>query len=158
VPLSERVDRVGDGRIRFTSLHFENAAGETVSAVRSGEDCNIVFHYVCHGQARFDDVVVATAITDHSGRFLLHHRSNFTNQLFQRIPPEGELVCRMRRLPLAYGQYSVNAHIGIGEVAADSIYNAAALLVEPGNFFGTSSQGVPEWCPILNDADWSLRP
>jgi lipopolysaccharide transport system ATP-binding protein len=66
-------------------------------------------------------------------------------------------VCRIPRLPLGYGQYGINAFVGISDVASDRIDNAATLFVEPGDFFGTGEQGIPEWCPVLIDCEWSVR-
>lgn len=157
VPLDDRIDRVGDGRIRLTGLHLEDSTGVTVAAVRSGDDCSIVLRFVRTTSRPLDDVVTAIAITDASGNFILHHRSDFTRRAFSGLPDHGEFVCRLHRLPLAYGQYSVNTFVGIRDAPCDSIYNAATLVVEPGDFFGTGHQGVPELCSVLNDAEWSIR-
>jgi lipopolysaccharide transport system ATP-binding protein len=50
-PLSERTDRLGGGRVRFTRLSVLNQRGEQVDCVRSGQDISISMEYeVADGQ------------------------------------------------------------------------------------------------------------
>jgi lipopolysaccharide transport system ATP-binding protein len=156
-PIAQRADRQGDGRIRFVSFHLENSNARLVPVLRSGEDCRLVFGYECPDGQSKQDVVVSFAIKDSWGMFLLHHRTNFNNQNFQCIPPKGYFICRIPKLPLAPGEYSINIFVGINEKPCDLIEDAAKLAVEAGDFFGTGHQGMPTLCRILVEGHWEVR-
>jgi len=157
VPLADRTERSGDGRIRFVGLYFEDAHGEVVPCLRSGAHCRLVLAYECPDGTTKNDVVASFAIKDHFGIFLVHHRTNFSDQNFDRIPPRGAFVCDIPNLPLAPGNYSVNAFVGIREVPCDSVEDALVVTVEAGDFFGTGHQGMPGVCRVLTKCAWALK-
>jgi lipopolysaccharide transport system ATP-binding protein len=157
VPIGGRHDRRGDGQIRFVCFHLEDSKGHVVPALRSGEDSYLVIGYECADGSSKKNVVVSFAIKDSWGAVLLHHRTNFSNQNFLQIPPKGEFICRIPRLPLAPAEYSINIFVGINEEPCDLIEDAAKMNVEPGNFFGTGHQGWPTLCRILVEGDWNVR-
>ena len=157
VPIAHRLDRIGDTRIRFVDFHLENSNGQIIPILRSGEDAWLVLSYECPDGLEKRNVVVSFGIRDGRGVYLIHHRTNFSNQNFCRISPEGQFVCRIPKMPLAPGEYSVSIFVGINEETCDLIEDAARLTVEVGDFFGTGHQGMPEICQVLVEGDWELR-
>jgi lipopolysaccharide transport system ATP-binding protein len=156
-PLSRRHDRDGDGRIRFTDLHWETIQGETVSVLRSGGDYNLVLTYECPDGLSKHDVVVSFGVKDHLTGFLMLHRTDFNNENFNGVPPRGSFVCRIPKFPLTAGEYLVNIFVGIEERACDSVEDASKLTVEYGDFFGTNHPGIPSLCKVLIDCEWGLQ-
>ncbi len=157
IPIAHRSDREGDGQIRFVSLHLEDSNGQMISVLRSGEDSHLVFSYECPDGLSKKNVIVSFAIKDSWGIVLLHHRTNFNNQNFYQIPPKGQFICQIPKLPLAPGEYSINIFVGINEKPCDLMEDAAKLTVEAGDFFGTGHQGMPALCRILVEGNWRLR-
>jgi homopolymeric O-antigen transport system ATP-binding protein len=157
LPLLDRLDRRGDGRIRFVGLHWETYEGERVSVLRSGGNYKLVLAYECPDCSSKNDVLVSFVIKDPSGFFLLLHQTNFSNQTFDQIPPKGLFVCRLPRLPLGAGEYLLNIFVGINEWPCDELNDAAKVTVEYGDFFGTGHPGRPTLCKVLVNCDWELR-
>ena len=157
VPLAQRLDRVGDGRMRFTSVRFETADGRETTVLRSGEDCQFVLEYRCREEVSPEDLYVSLALKDQAGGVLLLHQSNFENQRFDRVPERGCFVARIRRLPLTAGGYFLAIHLGRENVAYDSVENAARVAITAGGFFSTGHPGRPELCKTLIDCEWRIR-
>ena len=156
-PIANRNDREGDGRIKFVDIHWETIEGENVDVLRSGGDYNLVLSYECPDGIAKDDVVVSFGIKDRLGSFLLLHRTDFSDENFSSIPPQGAFRCRIPKLPLTAGEYVVNLFVGISERPCDSIENAAKLIVEYGDFYRTKHPGTPALCKFLIDCKWDLQ-
>jgi lipopolysaccharide transport system ATP-binding protein len=156
--LADRADRTGDGRIRFVEVLWENAAGERLPFLRSGQDCRLVLRYRCAagGPPRMP-VVVSFALLDANGQVIVNHRNDFTAELFENVSRTGAFVCCIPRLPLADGNYSLNLFIGTAGRPCDSIADAASVIVERGDFFRTGHGGDPAFCKTLLDASWGCR-
>jgi lipopolysaccharide transport system ATP-binding protein len=158
-PLAQRRDRTGDGRIRFVKVDWAGPSGEPVRFLKSGQDCRFVLHYEsAPGGPPQGSVVVSLALVDLNGQVLLNHRNDFTAELFERIPAAGAFVCRFPKLPLAQGEYSINLYVGTGPVACDRIRDAARVIVEPGDYFGTGHHGDPAFCKTFCEARWTCCP
>jgi lipopolysaccharide transport system ATP-binding protein len=155
--LRDRVRRVGDGRIRFNSLHFEHLDGSIAPVLRSGEDYILVLSYHCPDGHQKRNVVVSFAIKDHLGTVLIHHRSNYSNQNFDVIPPRGSFICGIADLPLAEGEYSVDIFVAVSEEACDFVEGAARFSIEGGDFFGTGQQAHAAYCRVLKKCNWAFR-
>ncbi len=156
-PVTRRLDRTGDGRIKFVGLHWENSKGDVVSILRSGGDYQLVLSYECaDGQCK-SNVLVSFAIKDHLGVFLLLHQTNFNNHNFFGIPPRGRFICRIPKFPLVAGEYLMNIFVGINEEPSDLIEDVARITVEAGDFFGSGHPGRPTLCKILVECNWELQ-
>jgi lipopolysaccharide transport system ATP-binding protein len=157
VPIEYRLDRTGDGRIRFVGLHWETSEGETVSMLRSGGDYKLVLTYECSDGLSQKNIFASFGIKDHLGMFLLLHQTNFNNHDFRVVPGRGRFVCRILKLPLAAGEYSMNVFVGTNEEVCDGIEDAAMVSVEYGDFFGTGHPGAPTLCKVLTECHWELQ-
>jgi lipopolysaccharide transport system ATP-binding protein len=156
--LADRHDRAGDGRIRFVGVSWEGPAGEQLRFLKSGQDCRLILHYESGaGGPPQSPVVVSFALLDLNGQVLLNHRNDFTAELFEGVPATGAFVCRIPKLPLAHGEYSLNLYVGTGSAACDRIRGATRVIVEPGDYFGTGHHGDPAFCKTLVEASWICR-
>lgn len=157
VEVASRRDREGDGKIRFTRLHWENSNGEEVSVLRSGGDYRLALSYKCVDGLSKDHVNVSFAIKDYTGTMFLLHQTDFNNQYFHSIPPQGHFICQISKLPLVAGNYLLNVYIGIDGKPSDSVENAGEVTVEYGDFFGTGHPGRPTLSKFLVDCEWQLQ-
>jgi lipopolysaccharide transport system ATP-binding protein len=156
VDLSGRVDRRGDGRLRFTSVEFRTPDGEPTTSVAAGDDLLIVLEY-------------ASA----DGRPLrgVHLRIRFLTRLAARVgmidtaqagqlgelPPQGRVVCRVRALPLTQGEYIVALRARVRGQLADSVHQAAAFVVDATGFYPTGRYPGEDSGPLLLQHDWTLE-
>jgi lipopolysaccharide transport system ATP-binding protein len=139
-------------------LGWENDAGESLDYLESGRNYRLVLHYRCPtGLPPSAPVSVSFALLDTNGHVLINHRNDFTAELFEAIPPTGEFVCRVPKLPLAHGEYLLNLYVGTGRGPCDSLVDAARVVVQPGDFFGTGHLGDPSFCRTFVEASWDLR-
>jgi lipopolysaccharide transport system ATP-binding protein len=154
--LTGRKERTGDGRVRLTGVRWEDKDGRPIMVLRSGQDYSLVLDYTCPAGFR-KEVVVSFGILDLSGQVLLNHRNDFVSQVFSDIPPRGQFLCRIPKLPLARGNYVLNLYVGTASGPCDSIAGAACVTVEAGDYFGTGHPGDPAYCKTLMEGDWRLR-
>lgn len=136
ISLAERTDRRGNGNIRFTGFEMRNEKGDTVEVAHTGDTIDFVLHYVSTlDTAR--NVKVSITIVDNVNHKLVILATNITGENFESLPPEGEMICRINRLPLLPGTYTLDLNMNDITSIADRISNAAVLEVEPGDYFGT---------------------
>jgi lipopolysaccharide transport system ATP-binding protein len=158
LPVSERIDRKGDGCIKFTSLHWENTTGSTVTTLSNGNDYNLVLNYECPDGLNKKNVFVSYLIKDSLGTPLFVFQSDFKNQNFPEIPPKGRFICHVPRLPLVAGEYGLNIFTSIDGQTCDSLDDAAKVNVIDGIFYQTGHTGRPGISKVLVEGDWELKP
>ena len=156
ISLREREDRAGTGAVRLTGFRVEDEAGRPAVGARTGETTTLVFDYECPGGKPQRNVVASFAIGTAAGAPLILHRTNFTNEDFETVPPQGSIRCTIPRFPLAPGTYLLATSVEAGGEVADHLTVAAQLDVEPGDFFGTGQTGIAEHSPVLIEGSWSI--
>lgn len=155
IPLIERRDRHGSGRVKASSFRVLNSFGETVSTLKSGSDYEFEFGYVNFTGRHLEDVIVSFNILDDKGQTILLFRTSFTNSNVILNPDSGVVRCRVNTLPLANGLYHLHIFFSYRESEVlDYILDAVSIVVEGGDFFGTGSLGLPHKCKILSNAEW----
>jgi len=155
VPLLARCDRSGSGRVKASSFRVLDAAGKEVEILKSGLDYEFEFGYVNYSDIPLENVVVSFAVLDENGQTILLLRTNFTNSNVALNSRTGIVKCRLNCLPLANGTYRLPIYFAYRESEVlDYIQDAASIVVEGGDFFGTGSTGLPKKCKILTNAEW----
>jgi lipopolysaccharide transport system ATP-binding protein len=156
-PLADRTDRLGDGQIKLESVHWETSDGQRVPALRTGGDYRFVLTYQCPDGRPKEGVLVTFLVKDATGQPVLLQQTDFYEVRSNSTPPRGEYRCRIPKLPLAAGDYSIDLYVGIGWEPCDSIVHAAQFSVHEGDFFGTGHPGRPDFCKVLVEGEWDLR-
>jgi lipopolysaccharide transport system ATP-binding protein len=154
IPLLERRDRTGSGRVKISSFRVLDAQGREAEILKSGLDYDFEFGYVNESGQILENVIVSFAIVDDRGQTILLLRTNFTdsNVVLSR---EGVVRCRLNTLPLANGTYRLPIFFSYRESEVlDYIQDAVTIVVEGGDFFGTGQVGLPKKCKILTKAEW----
>jgi len=136
--LAKRVDRKGDGRIRFTDCWMENRAGERVSAVRSGDAVTFYFEYACRDDAVFSSKVnMWILVRDSLGEPILSLSPYYSGNGRSVDRSRGCSSCTIESLPLMPDRYSLELSFNMEEERLDSVENAISVDVVEGDFFGT---------------------
>jgi homopolymeric O-antigen transport system ATP-binding protein len=144
-PIAERADRAGNGRLRFTRAELR--AGEPARAnasAASGRPLEIALGYAAASEEPLESVRVAVLVLDSLGHRVMATDTRFLNADFEKLPSEGEIVCRIPDLPLAAGTYQLNLWATVAEEVADHVEHALPLHVEIGDVFGTGRATVAE--------------
>jgi lipopolysaccharide transport system ATP-binding protein len=135
--LREREDRSGNGLMRFTELVVEDGQGKPLGAVASGQDIQISLAYEASDSKALAKVSVSVAFHDMLGQLLLLCKNELTGDVFETLPPRGNVVCRIPRLPFYPGRYPFNLHAEANGVLADWLQPGGELVVVEGDFYGT---------------------
>jgi lipopolysaccharide transport system ATP-binding protein len=160
IPLTERTDRRGSGRFRFTNVSFLNQDGAVTSSGVSGRSLTIVLDYEAADGKPARDVDAFIAFFGSFGELLFAPHVRLTHGAFEEIPPKGQMVCRIPKLPLTPGNYRFSLEMGIApDNLIDSIEDAGMLIVEPGDFYGTGNLPLQQHTKaVMVDHQWELRP
>lgn len=158
IALSERTDRTGDGRIRFTQVHLYDADGRETPAARSGEPLRIGIDFVGDAAAAAtSDWTVGMTVNDRLRENLLMFSTELTGTSLGAIPDRGQLVCAVPRFPLAAGTYYINLFSQVKGHVADWVIDGAALRVDAADFFGSGRLPPETHTKLLVEHHWSLK-
>jgi lipopolysaccharide transport system ATP-binding protein len=130
VDVRDRLDREGNGRLRFTEIHVGGG-----SSVMSGDGCEISLCYEgTPGPAR---VRVALAVYGALVEPLFQCLNEDSGDMITELAADGTFTCTMPRMPLAPGHYTITVICEVDGKVADWVQHAAVLEVAEGDFFGT---------------------
>jgi lipopolysaccharide transport system ATP-binding protein len=138
VPLSDRIDRNGNGIFRFVDAHVEAAPSASSGLVRTGS--NIIIRVTLENrQLRpLKDVDVAVGLDNYVGDRITVFTTNAVGQTITELAP-GPCVVEfsISNLPVVPGSYHFTLFGTVGGVIADWVQSAASFEVDYGDFFGT---------------------
>jgi lipopolysaccharide transport system ATP-binding protein len=158
VPLIKRIDRRGNGEVKFSSFNVEDPHGNPLNVLQSGLDVVFVFGYTCSPNSLPKNVDVGFGVFSWTGQLLFVIYKSFCGEKFRSIPSNGQFRCLIPRLPLANGKYRVGARITVGSDEADWPQDYIGIInVETGDFFGTGSAGFGSKAPIMVNGAWEIR-
>jgi lipopolysaccharide transport system ATP-binding protein len=151
--LATRKDRKGSRRALIVEFWCEDAAGNVVSHLRSGDDAHLCFKVMCYESIR--NAQLWLMIHSNIGQSLVNCS---TRQMGFEIPTleKGEKVlkCHVRHLPLISGSYTITFGLSTVGEWVDYISPAGEVYVEEGDFFGTGY--VEKEFPFLVMQDWEV--
>lgn len=156
--IAGRSDRSGSGALRLTGFRLENSAGERVAQLRNGEDARLIFEYAQGAGAPAADVNFQFVLLRQSGEPVAQFGTRFTGQQFRGVPPKGEIVCELKRLPLVPDIYRLDAYLSCGLVPADYVSWLAQVNVADGDFYGSGYQVFEKESKFLLDGSVSVSP
>lgn len=154
--LASRMDRGGDGRLRFTAFQIRDKDGNPLPAVISGESTNLVLTYQAPQKIQ-GTVSVHFWVCDAFGTCILTLSSLYTGDDFTNLPPRGELVLHIPRFPLREGRYFVDLGLDIDGVKADRVTRAIQLDVASGAFYPVQQPADSSYGNLLCDHSWFLN-
>lgn len=154
-PLTQRTDRIGDGRLRFLNYWIENEAGERVSSASLGK--TNVFCLAYRAQVDLEQVYVAFDIRESNGESVTNCNTADVGEDFARIPAgDGVFRCLLPRFPIRGGRYTGNIYCSARGEVTDFIQSAMVIDIEDADFYGTGS--LRNTCRIQLHQSWSVSP
>lgn len=150
---SQRINRKGNGDLRFINVYFENFFGEKLNILSSGEDTKIILDYVCKKIQK--NVLISLEIIANGERFI-HFDTYLTEQNFEQIPLNGKIICNIPKLPLLPGTYSLTLYTTSNMIETDWVEEATVFQVKGGNFFKSCSLPSNNSARILVDHYWEV--
>jgi lipopolysaccharide transport system ATP-binding protein len=148
--LSARVDRQGDGRIRFTHVDVSSPDG----AVKVGDAAEIRLHY--ESETELANVMVGIGINGILGEPLALCSTRIAGQHLERVPRRGVFVCTIPDLPLVPDRYSLNVYVLINGVMADWVQDAHGFDVAESDVFGSGELPPKTHARFVLEHSWSV--
>lgn len=152
-PLSERTDRQGSGRLRFTGIKFLVNHKETKQFC-SGDDVVIEIEYRADEEFVPKNIIFYLAVKTKTGIHLSLCQSNLAISRIDKISKGGKLRCTLFTLPLAHGSYSVNVGCEDSGEMIDWVQDASIFEVMHGRFYVTGN--MPAHSPVLLKQQWEV--
>jgi lipopolysaccharide transport system ATP-binding protein len=156
--LAERQDRQGDGRLRFTKLSLYENSGNKIDYLKSGSDVKIVIEYASTTNTNLKNVLVTIYFENLFGERVVALQNSYSDGEFKEISPNGSFTCRIPKLSLMAGIYSVSLYSEINGVCADWIIGAGLIKVEVGDFYGTGKYPDAQDGKMLMEHSWDHLP
>jgi lipopolysaccharide transport system ATP-binding protein len=151
----ERENRIGNGALRFTDVHFERN-GTMVDSCASGEDCEVVLTYESAAGRPLQQADFGINIQNlGDASSLLTLSSDTSGAVFRDVPAAGEARCLIPRCPLPAGQYMLTITAAVDGEMADALTHACELTVAGGDFYGSGRQPAGQRT-VLVDHSWTL--
>jgi lipopolysaccharide transport system ATP-binding protein len=143
--LSSYTNRQGRGRVKFTSVHLEDASGNVVEHGISGEPLVVALDYESDERRPLPNCRVSVVFYDGLGQALFNCVSELVIQDPITLPPSGTIRCVIPRLPLSQNQYVLTLFLEVNREIEDWIQNAIEVDVIDGDFYGTGRLYPAGW-------------
>lgn len=150
-------NRSGSGRMRLTKFWVEDAAGEQVATISSGERCSLVVEYESAADCLRRDVFMSFMIHTLTGAPVSVINTTLVGQNFETAPQRGRICFDIPKLPLSGGRYVLDLHLAThsGYEMIDYVKSAAGFDVSDGDFYGSGYAGSRH-APVMIDGRWRL--
>ncbi len=129
VPLTERRDRKGTGRVRATRAWVADDDGRPVEHATSGVPLNLVVEYASDEPAPIKQLRTCFGLYAGFEEQLAELQSDAHGEVWYDAPSRGRIRCRLPRLPLNLGLYSVTIALWADGMVADYIMHAVTFEV-----------------------------
>lgn len=156
VRVSERKDRRGNGRVRFTQVSVLNDRREMVESVISGQDISISLEYEIRGPDDLRNAIVQIAFSGVLGQPLFACLSRVAENGVLALTRGGRVLCHIPRLPLLPGVYTYSVWCKVAETLEDWVLDAGKLSVAEGDYFGTGKLPPNQVGDFLVAHTWSV--
>lgn len=154
VPLRDRKDRQGSGRLRFTGIRLELEKNQATESLVGGKPARILLSYEADGP--LPNAAISIGFYSQYGQFMLMCQNEISGQPLNNLPARGEFCCEMPVFPFSSGLYFLNIFCEVSGVIADWLQQAYQLTVIDGDFFGTGKSYPSGFSGLLASHEWSL--
>ena len=153
--LENHTQRSGSGSVRIVGFTVRTGGGE--GPLGTGADAELVLHYRATERRPVLRLAAAIGVTDGLGNAIFGCSTTMSYQDFANAPAEGAVVCRVQKLPLIPGEYTVNLVLKDDRGIADMIDNASKFFVE--NTGASALLNLPSrhWGNVIVPHEWQLE-
>ena len=153
IPLHERTDRNGDGRVRLTSISIDGGDGNLL--IRCGSRLRIRIGYT--SARELSGTAFLVRICDQFNRSIFFLDSGMAGGLPDVLPASGFITCVTSPINIAPGPCIVNAAVLVGGGTADGVKRAFAFEVEEDDFYGTGKLKSRQEALCLLRQEWQVE-
>ncbi len=156
ISMVDRSDRRGNKKLIFNKFEMRDCSGKKINSLGVGDAVDLVLSYQSYDNSNLRNVHVAIGVHGKFDENLFHLSTSVQNANFECIPPSGDIVCRISKMTLQPGQYGINVFSTVDGDIADWIQNAASILVEASDFYGTGKLPPADQGPYIMEHVWRV--
>lgn len=143
--LSNFPNREGKGRVRVTSVAFEDESGNQIENGISGQPLVIRLNYKSTDSTPLPNCRVSIAFYDNLGQTLFNCSSELVIRDPITLASEGSICCVIPKLPLSQNYYLLSLFLEVNREIEDWIHQGVELPVVDGDFYGTGRLYPDGW-------------
>ena len=133
-----KVEREGDLALTFTELEMTNYQNIQTSSFNVGEDLYMKFKYLINDKNILkSNLQIRISINNSKQVEILNLNSEVAGYILELDNEKGEVSCKIPRLPLGEGTYSINIQAIVNTGVADWINEVCTFEILPGDYYGT---------------------
>lgn len=157
IPLMTRLDRRGNGAIRFSQIRFCSGGPSLHQPVVTGGDLSVSIECISPNGSVVQNVDIAVTILDLNGLPLLTCFTQHRARSFSELPPMSRIQCDIPVLQLLPGEYQIDVWASVEGEEADYVQHASRLTIAEGDFFGTGKLPIAsKHGPFLVEHHWRI--
>lgn len=156
IPLLERNDRQGNGKVFITKIELNALSHTTTSLPAAGLPLEIFLEYQTVPKSHIEYMVITLEFTDEFGNVLFICNNKITASIFNNVKTKGRLVCRIPKLPLNKGNYFINYYLLEQQTICDHLNAAISFEIDGGDFYGSGILPSPKK-GLLVSHSWSIE-
>ena len=159
VPLHDRTNRSGNGKVRLTGFRMEDTGGNLLQILQTGQDVAFIFTFECAPSIIAKNVDVGFSFDTELKECAFNLYSSYVGQVFPELPQKGEFRCIVNKIAISPGRYYISARILISGEEADWPHDfICSVDVVPGDFYGSGKKGYIRNSYFLVSGDWDILP
>jgi len=151
--LDERKDRTGSGLLKMNLLEFFDKDNVPIQNLICGKKIKIRIHYFAKINIRTVSVAIAFNSLTGDNKCLVW--TELIDKDYSNVQGNGYFECEIEKFPLSPGRYLINLFTKTdgGEIL-DWIQEAASVVIENGDFYGTGRNITTDHHTVLIEHDW----
>lgn len=152
--LNDRIDRTGNGKLRFIQTEWLDSSFNLITNPLCGTN---VIMKITLDSLLDEDVNISIGINNLNGDSVALLSTSLTNTAVKVNKSENVIYCRIDKFPISPGMYLINLYAESNEGILDWVQEAAILEVESGDYFGTGKSIPPSHQSVCINHQWLLK-
>jgi len=158
ISLKDRTAPKNRDKLLLTHVRLLAQDDRQVACFKSGQRAKLAIGYLCRDGAKLSNVSLGITIFSNAQIALAHCENTCTGMAFDNLPPAGEFVCELKKLPMVPGRYRLGLKYNIGDDLTLGIPNAGYFEVVEGDFYPTGALPPPGSGHSLIEHRWYVKP
>jgi lipopolysaccharide transport system ATP-binding protein len=154
--ISERLDRSGEGIIKFENISLVDNTGNQVQGIYTGQEINFVVE-TKQSVAALSNVSVALTIYSDEGAEILTVANQIAKESFTEVKSGQKIICNIKKFPVTKGDYVLNISMYKDGILQDYITEAFNFTVFEGDFYGNGKILPGNSASVLIENNWALK-
>ncbi|HUR30802.1 MAG TPA: Wzt carbohydrate-binding domain-containing protein, partial [Saprospiraceae bacterium] len=153
--LLHRRDRIGSGKVRVITIQATDFAGKVMPVLQSGQ--SIIFAVTLRSaEPVLRNVEIRLDVFDKMGQSWFVLNNNISNGMIESCPGKVVLQCKVPKLPLSEGTFSMNVSLNVNYEKCDFVQHAFEFKVVRGDFYKTGR--LPSYARgVLVEYNWDVQ-